>query len=113
MSGLAAELFPQADEALSGEVGSPERMAIIWLLGSVSREAEVMLGEAIGAAAAQARGALARPTLTAAAGGGGCGEAMGWWGRPTAAGPTPVVFCTWMGVTAAVGRSWLCAKTRQ
>ena len=47
LSGLAAELLPQADEVLSGEVGSPERMAIIWLLGSVSREVEAMLGEAI------------------------------------------------------------------
>lgn len=77
MSGLAAELFPQADEALSGEVGSPERMAIIWLLGSVSKEAEVMLAGVIEAAAAQARGALVRPTLTAAIAGGGCGEAKG------------------------------------
>lgn len=77
LSGLAAELFPQADEALSGEAGSPERMAIIWLLGSVSREAEVMLGEVMEAAAAQAKGALARPILTAAIGGGGCGEAKG------------------------------------
>lgn len=77
LSGLAAELFPQADEALSGEVGSPERMAIIWLLGSVSREVEVMLGGVIEAAAAQARGALARPILTAAMAAGGCGEPRG------------------------------------
>lgn len=77
MSGLAAELLPQADEALSGEVGSPERMAIIWLLGSVSREAEAMLGGVIEAAAAQARGALARPTLTAAMAAGGWGGASG------------------------------------
>lgn len=77
MSGLAAELFPQADDVLSGEVGSPERMAIIWLLGSVSREAEVMLGEVMDAAAAQARGALARPILTAVIGGRGWEEARG------------------------------------
>lgn len=52
-------------------------MAIIWLLGSVSKEAEVMLAGVIEAAAAQARGALVRPTLTAAIAGGGCGEAKG------------------------------------
>lgn len=52
-------------------------MAIIWLLGSVSREAEVMLGGVIEAAAAQARGALARPILTAAMAAGGCGEPRG------------------------------------
>lgn len=52
-------------------------MAIIWLLGSVSREAEAMLGGVIEAAAAQARGALARPTLTAAMAAGGWGGASG------------------------------------
>lgn len=118
LSGLVAELFPQASEALSGEVGSPARMVTARPLGSVSREAVVMLGQVSEAAAAQARGALTRPILTAAMwvagpaiGGGSCGEAKGWWGRPADAGPRQAVFCTWMGVTAAVGRSWLCAAT--
>lgn len=82
LSGLVAELFPQADEALSGDVGSPGRTVTIRPLGSASREALVMLWEVSGAAAAQARGALARLILMAAVcvaelgiGGAGCGEA--------------------------------------
>lgn len=84
LSGLGPELFPQADKALSGEAGSPERMVTVRPLGSVSKEVVVMLGEASEAAAAQARGAPARPRLTAATwvagpgiGGGGCEEAKG------------------------------------
>lgn len=84
LSGLEAELFPQAEEALSGEVGSPEPMLPVRPPGSVSRLALVMLGAVSDAAAAQARGMPARPTLTAAAWaagpgmvGGGCEEAKG------------------------------------
>lgn len=93
-------------------------MATVRPLGSVSRVAVVMLGEAREApAAAQARGALVRLTLIAAtwaagpASGGRGWEASEWWGRPTDAGPRQAAFWTWMGVTAAVGRSWLCAVT--
>lgn len=83
LSGLVVELFPQADEALSGDVGSPGRTVTIRPLGSASREALVMmLWEVSGAAAAQARGALARLILMAAVcvaelgiGGAGCEEA--------------------------------------
>jgi hypothetical protein len=82
LSGLVAELFPQAEAALSGDVGSPGRMFTVRPLGSVSREAVVMLGDVNEAAAAQARGALALLILTAATwaagpaiAGRGCGEA--------------------------------------
>lgn len=84
LSGLAVALLSQADTALSGEVGSPERMVMVRPLGSVSREAAAMPGEASDPAAAQARGALARLIATAAMwaagpaiGGGGCEAAMG------------------------------------
>lgn len=93
-------------------------MATVRPLGSVSRVAVVMLGEAREApAAVQARGALVRLTLIAAtwaagpASGGRGWEASEWWGRPTDAGPRQAAFWTWMGVTAAVGRSWLWAVT--
>lgn len=118
LSGLLAEPLPQADEEPSGDVGSPGRMVTVRPLGSASREAAVMLGEVSEVAAAQASGAPARLIPTAAAwaaepaiGGRGCGEASEWWGRPTDEGPRQAAFCTWMGVTAAVGRSWLCAAT--
>lgn len=82
MSGLVAELFPQADDTLSGDVGSPGRPVTVRPLGSLSREAVAMLVEVIEAAEAQARGALARLIVTAATwaaepaiGGRGCGEA--------------------------------------
>lgn len=84
LSGLVAELFPKANEALSGDVGSPGRMVTARPPGSVSREAAVMFGEASEAAAEHARGALTRPILTAAMwvagpaiGGGSCGEVKG------------------------------------
>lgn len=84
MSGFVAELFPQASEALSGEVGSPGRMVTARPPGSLSREAVVMFAEVSEAAAAHARGALTRPMLIAATwvagpaiGDGSCGEAKG------------------------------------
>lgn len=67
LSGFTAELFPQADAALSGDVGSPGRMVTVRPLGSVSKAAVVMFGEAReDAPAAQARGTLVRLMLTAA-----------------------------------------------
>ena len=92
-------------------------MVTVRALGSASKAAVVMFGEAREAPAAQARGALVRLMLTAAtwaagpAIGGRGWEARVWWGRPTDAGPRQAAFWTWIGVTAAVGRSWLCAAT--
>jgi hypothetical protein len=66
LSGFPAELFPHADAALSGDVGSPGRMVTVRPLGSVSNTALVIFGEAREAPAAQAMGALVRLMLTAA-----------------------------------------------
>lgn len=82
LSGLVVELFPQADTALSGDVGRPGRMVTVRPPGSVSSEAALRLGEVSEVVAAQARGALVRLMLTAemwaveaTMGGGACGEA--------------------------------------
>lgn len=83
LSSLAAETLPLADELLSGDVGSPGRVAPGRPLGSVSREAAVTLGGARAAAAVQASGALTRPRplgpgiTMGAMGAGGCDEARG------------------------------------
>lgn len=66
LSGFTAELFPHADAALSGDVGSPGRMVTVRPLGSVSKVAVVMFGEAREDPPEQARGALVRLMLTAA-----------------------------------------------